>query len=195
MPGSLHDEPLGGMAGVASLASPAMTTSLMSRQLHHELWATRRLIAHCRTLAPAQLALTVPGTYGTILLTLEHIVVGNVRYLARLGVMVGDPRSLAVRGASLDEIAALHEQVVAATERLLEGGDIDGDRSVIDRLRRDPADPPLSIESWVLLTQFVHHGSDHRAHIGTILGANGLASPDLDVWAYAREIGATKELR
>ena len=42
--------------------------------------------------------------------------------------------------------------------------------------------------------QFAHHGSDHRAHVGTILGANGLEAPDLDVWAYGREIGAVRAL-
>jgi hypothetical protein len=39
----------------------------------------------------------------------------------------------------------------------------------------------------VLINQFVHHGSDHRAQIGTILGAHGLATPDLDVWTYGKE--------
>ena len=43
--------------------------------------------------------------------------------------------------------------------------------------------------------QFVHHGSDHRAHIGTILGVHGMEGPALDVWAYGREIGAIREKR
>ena len=31
-----------------------------------------------------------------------------------------------------------------------------------------------------ILTQLVMHGVEHRAHVGTILGANGIEPPDLD---------------
>jgi hypothetical protein len=41
----------------------------------------------------------------------------------------------------------------------------------------------------VIASQFIHHGSDHRAHIGSILGAHGVEPPDIDVWAYGRSIG------
>jgi uncharacterized damage-inducible protein DinB len=44
----------------------------------------------------------------------------------------------------------------------------------------------------ILLAQFIHHGSDHRAHVGTILGANGVAAPWLDVWAYGHASGEGK---
>ena len=36
----------------------------------------------------------------------------------------------------------------------------------------------------VVTPQAVHHANDHLAHVGTILGANGLSVPDIDVWAY-----------
>lgn len=166
----------------------------MLRQLRHDIWATQKLIEHCRTLTKAQLELTVPGTYGTIGATLEHIVVGELRYLARLGMTLTDAASLREHAMPLDEALSLHAKVRDAVERLFAGADFQPDRIVVDALRRDPADPPLGIESWVLVTQFAHHGSDHRAHIGTILGAHGLDAPDLDVWAYGREIGAVKAL-
>jgi hypothetical protein len=35
-----------------------------------------------------------------------------------------------------------------------------------------------------ILTQLVMHGCEHRAQIGTILGANGIEPPDLDSWAH-----------
>src|SRR2546425_10515065 len=60
-----------------------MTTPPMLRQLRHDVWATERLIAHCRQLSTAQLELTVPGTYGTIRRTLAHIVTADQRYLTR----------------------------------------------------------------------------------------------------------------
>lgn len=171
-----------------------MATPPMLRQLRHDIWATRKLIDHCRGLTPAQRQLTTPGTYGSIAATLEHIVVGELRYLSRLGITLTDAADLSEHGMGPDEIAPLHAKVSDAVERLFAGADLDLDRVVVDALRRNPADPPLGIESWVLVTQFAHHGSDHRAHVGTILGAHGLEAPTLDVWAYAREIGAVKEL-
>ena len=51
----------------------------------------------------------------------------------------------------------------------------------------------MEMFAWVPLTQFVHHGSDHRAQIGTILGANGLATPDVQVWPMAMEQNAVRK--
>jgi hypothetical protein len=39
------------------------------------------------------------------------------------------------------------------------------------------------------LTQAIHHGDVHRTHILSILGAQGLEVPDLDIWDYATSAG------
>ena len=170
-------------------------TSPMLRQMRHDVWATEKLIAHCRTLSDAQLDLTAPGTYGTIRRTLEHIVGADTRYLNRIGFPVVETPFREDHDVPLDEIAALLEKAKAGVERVFSGSQFDPDHVVVDANRRVPTDPPLEMESWMMLTQFTHHGSDHRAHIGTILGAHGLLVPELDVWAYGREIGAIREKR
>jgi uncharacterized damage-inducible protein DinB len=165
----------------------------MLRQLRHDVWATEKLIAHCRSLAPEQLELTVPGTYGTIRRTLAHIVAADERYLRRFRAL---PEPLLNDGSpdtTLDDIAAHLPHVTSALETLFAGQEFDPDRVIRDTRRRNPTDPALLITSWVLVTQFAHHGSDHRAHIGTILGAHGLPTPNLDVWAYGAENDAAKE--
>ena len=171
-----------------------MRTSLMLRALEHDIWATEKLLAHCRALSEQQLELTVPGTYGSIRKTLSHIVRGDERYLVRLGLQ-REPTLPNEDGASLDDIAAHLAAVKSKVEAIFDGTQFDPDKVVLDTLRQRPTDPPLEIESWTMLVQFTHHGSDHRAHIGTILGAHGLPVADLDVWAYGREIGAIREQR
>ena len=167
-------------------------TPPMLRQLRHDVWATERLIEHCRGLTLDQLELTVPGTYGTIRRTLAHIVAANERYLRRFRPM-REPLIDDDKGSkTLDELAAHLSGVKDAVEQLFAGKEFDPNRVIRDA-RRNPADPPLLITSWVLVTQFAHHGSDHRAHIGTILGAHGLPTPDLDVWAYGTQEDAVKE--
>ena len=159
----------------------------MLRQLQHDIWATEKLIAHCRTLTDAQLELTVPGTYGTIRRTLEHIVAADARYLLRLGVVV-EPAFREDHDVSLDEMAAILSRVKESVEKLFAGTEFDPDRWLVDT-----RSPTRELQAWMMVTQFVHHGSDHRAHIGTILGAHGLQVPELDVWHYGDEIGAMRE--
>ena len=168
-----------------------MSTPPMLRQMRHDVWATEKLIAHLRGLTTAQLDLTAPGTYGTIRRTLAHIVGGDTLYLALIGVPVVDASFDEDRLMSLDEISALLEKVKAGVERVFAGKEFDADRVVID----DRTDPPEELEAWTMATQFAHHGSDHRAHIGTILGAHGLDTPGIDVWSYGWEIGAMRQRR
>jgi uncharacterized damage-inducible protein DinB len=161
--------------------------------MRHDVWATEKLVAHCRSLTDAQLELTAPGTYGNIRRTLEHIVAADTRYLARIGFAVLDTPFREDHDVPLDEIASLLEKVKAGVERVFAGTEFDPDRIVVDARRSVPTDPPLEMEAWMMLAQLVHHGSDHRAHIGTILGAHGLQTPGLDVWAYGTQIGAIRE--
>ena len=45
----------------------------------------------------------------------------------------------------------------------------------------------------VILARLVHHGSEHRTQITTILGANGIDPPPLSAWAYGRAAGISEE--
>ena len=156
-----------------------MSTPPMLRQMRHDVWATEKLLQNCRTLRPEQLELTVPGTYGTIRKTFIHIVGADERYLSRFlttcDSMLNEDRNA---DAGLDEIGTHLPHLRDGVERLFAGSEFDPDRVIRDERRK------LMITAWVLVTQFAHHGSDHRAHIGTILGAHGLPTPEIDVWAY-----------
>jgi uncharacterized damage-inducible protein DinB len=170
-------------------------TPPMLRQLRHDVWATETLIQHCRRLRDAELDLTVPGTYGTIRRTLGHIVGAGERYLVRLlGVRLHDAPFDDDRDATLDNLAEHLGHVKNGVERLFASAEFDPDRVIFDTPLRRPTDPRFEMEAWVPLTQFVHHGSDHRAQIGTILGAHGLPTPDLQVWPYAMEFGASRKV-
>ena len=135
-----------------------MTTPPALRQMRHDVWATDRLIDRCRALREGQLDLVVPGTYGTIRRMLTHIVRADEGYLERLGILA-EPR--------IEE---------ADTITLFTQKDFDPDRRMHTR--------DVELEPWILITQFSHHGSDHRSQVCTTLSVNGLEVPELDVWAY-----------
>lgn len=63
--------------------------------------------------------------------------------------------------------------------------EVDFDRQVGDERGWSPA--------WAIPVQAIHHGNDHRTHVGTVALAHGLQAPDVDVWSYAQAEGAYSE--
>ena len=51
-----------------------MSRPLLDDAFGHHVWATARLIDACLALDPEQLGTTVPGTYGSIIETMRHLV-------------------------------------------------------------------------------------------------------------------------
>ena len=142
-------------------------------------WATLRLIDHCATLADDELSATAPGTRGSIIDTLRHIVSADHRYLRRLGVPA-DP-AWNEDEASLDLLRAAVSKQAASWQ------------AIIDRLAEiDITIPAQPDNQWpeaphsqnLMLLQAIHHGNDHRTHICTILGSMNLEVPEVDGWSY-----------
>lgn len=153
------------------------------RSTRHEVWADLKLLAFCAELSPERLAWTVPGTYGPIHNTLQHIVRAQRGYLWRL---TGEERPTTDLPLDTERLVPIRD-LIKKEERV-------GQR--IEAFLAQPFDPTRVIQmtdgtatAGVILAQFIHHGSDHRAHVGTILGANGVEPPNLDVWEYAQSIG------
>jgi uncharacterized damage-inducible protein DinB len=171
-------------------------THPMLRQMRHDVWATDKLVEHCRRLTTAQLQLSVPGTYGTVLRTLQHIVSSDEGYLVRLlGALLHEPPFRHEPDVGLDVIASHLAHVTDGVERLFASGALDGDRLIRDTPARRPEQPRFEMNAWVPLTQFVHHGNDHRAQVCTTLSAHGIEPPDLQVWPYAIDLGASREAK
>jgi uncharacterized damage-inducible protein DinB len=157
----------------------------MGRGLHdlarHNTWATAQLLAFCRGLDEPTLRATVPGTFGTIIETLRHTIDSEMSYLVRL---IGAesahpwPRDEAVGLAVLTERAA----VVATTWEHFLAGEVDSERPMEARGSNPER---YTVPAGVLITQAMHHGSEHRAQICTILGALGYEPPDVSAWGYA----------
>jgi uncharacterized damage-inducible protein DinB len=58
-----------------------MNGSLLEDAFAHHVWATLRLVDACLALGPEQLGTAVPGTYGSILETMRHLIGGDSWYL------------------------------------------------------------------------------------------------------------------
>ncbi|MGH8928392.1 MAG: DinB family protein [Acidimicrobiia bacterium] len=165
-----------------------MSTSLLEDAFAHHVWATLRLVDVCSALSPEQLATAVPGTYGSIIETLRHLVGADAGYLF---VMSGERSSLIDESQmGLPELRAAIESHGPAWSSLVRG-DLDPD-AVVVRRRADGSEThaPLGIR----LAQALHHGTDHRSQICTALTTLGVEPPAIDVWDFGEDAGRVIEV-
>ena len=163
-----------------------MSRPLLDDAFGHHIWATLQLIDACLELDPAQLQTTVPGTYGSIIDTMRHLVAGDCGYLfaltaARHHEIEEDQLDLASLRTTMEGNRPVWAALVAQ--------EIDPDADVV-RHRDDGTDSHASM--GVRLAQALHHGTDHRSQICTALTALGLEPPLIDVWDFAEQDGRIK---
>lgn len=164
----------------------------MGHELHdlarHNAWATAQLLEFCQGLDEPMLNSTVPGTYGTIIETLRHMIDSEASYLFRVtGAWSTYPwqKNEAVGLGVLAERAAL----LAFTWEQFLADDVDSER--LGESRSDKGEV-FATPAGVFITQALHHANEHRAQVCTILGAKGYEPPDVSAWGYALATGRSK---
>lgn len=163
----------------------------LSVPIEYDNWATEKLARFCAALSPEQRALTTPGTMGTIEATLIHLLGAKERYATAL--RGTPPPDDAVSEKTTTDLA----QVVARAKKLSEwftgfaSGQLDLDR-IIERRGADGNAQRLPM--GILIAQFLHHGNEHRAQLGSILGANGIEPPHYSAFNWGNELGKITEL-
>ena len=165
-----------------------MTKTLLDDAFAHHTWATLQVMDVCAGLDSEQLEATSPGTYGTILDTLRHIVSADSGYL--FAMTGGRVQPIDEEHMDLAELRKTTEGFVSEYSALL-ATELDPDRIVV-RHRQDGSEThaPLGIR----LAQVVHHGTDHRSQICTILTTLGVEPPAIDVWDFADQDGRLTEI-
>jgi uncharacterized damage-inducible protein DinB len=165
-----------------------MTASLLDDAFAHHVWATEQLIDACTDLTPEQLSTLAPGTYGSIIDTFRHLVSSDGWYLSffRDGITQVDKKT----ETSLAELrSAITGNGTAWMEVLAE--ELDPDREVVEHDNDWEVHSPVGLR----LAQAIHHGTDHRSHICTVLTTLGIAPPEIDLWAFARATDRERAVR
>jgi uncharacterized damage-inducible protein DinB len=166
-----------------------MRRTLLGDAFAHHVWATVRLADVCLTLTPEQLATAVPGTYGSILDTMRHLV-GSDSW--DLFVASGDRSSLIDKDRmGLAELRTAIESNGAAWSRLL-GQELDPD--AILREVDDDDGFERHLPMGIQLAQALHHGTDHRSQICTALTTLGVAPPAIDALVFGLQDGRVIEI-
>lgn len=153
----------------------------------HHGWATAQLLSYCQGLDETTLNATAPGTYGTVIETLRHMVDAEMSYLYRLtGAWPARPwpRDEAV---GIDVLLVRASLLAETLERFL-ADDWDDER--LGEAYGD--DQVMAVHAGVFLAQTIHHANEHRAHVCSVLGALGHEAPDVSAWGYALATGRMK---
>jgi uncharacterized damage-inducible protein DinB len=160
-----------------------MPSPLHADALGHHVWATIRVLDACSNLDDAQLATTVPGTYGSIIETLRHLVDGDVFYLDVL--REGAPEPFDKEGSDIPTLRAVMEAHDAVWQRLV-AGDLDPGADIVEYEDNGyETHAPLGIR----LAQALYHGTDHRSQVCTALTTLGIEAPPIEVWDFAARDG------
>jgi uncharacterized damage-inducible protein DinB len=165
-----------------------VSQSLVDDAFAHHLWATLRLIDACLPLTAEQLATSVPGTYGSIIQTLRHLVDGDAFYLYGL---TGDrTHGIDTEHMDLRELrSAIKTNGVAWSQLLAQHPDPDA-----ITLEQDDDGFERRATMGIRFAQALHHGTDHRSQICTALTNLGVEPPIIDVWEFGKETGRNVEV-
>lgn len=153
----------------------------------HSAWAKKRLIAACASLSADEVERPVPGSVGSIRTTLNHLVIADARYIARLD---GGPLPWLDEEAvnDLRELQKLSEETAERWQRFL-SKPVDGERIVtLD-------DGAYETHASVVIVQALHHVSIHGEQVCASLTALGIEPPDVQPWALADDTGRSRWLR
>jgi uncharacterized damage-inducible protein DinB len=148
----------------------------------HNLWANLGILKNCAGLTDEQLDATIPGTYGTIRDTLQHIARAELSYFSRIST---GQQYLFPEGAPPMTIAELTESV-----RKTGAGFIEWAPKVQagETVQIDWDGTPRDVPKTTILTQVINHATEHRAQIMTILTQLGVEPPNLDSWSHFDEL-------
>jgi uncharacterized damage-inducible protein DinB len=165
-----------------------MPRSPLADAFAHHAWATINLIDVCADLSEEQLRTTTPGVYGSILGTVQHMIASDRGYLTvypgvTLPRIDDDEPTLAEARGVIEANAPEWQRVIAELD--------DPDRILI---RHRPDDSENRSPAGIRLAQALHHGSDHRSQIATMLTVLGVEPPDLDVWEFGKQDGRVQEI-
>jgi uncharacterized damage-inducible protein DinB len=145
---------------------------------NHHLWANLKLFERCAQLSAEQLAAKIPGSYGTIYETMQHVVTSEQSYYSRIstGLPLRRPADAPplTMTEMLDSLRTTGEGLIewAPKVRAEDTVEIDWDGT------------PRDVPKTIILTQIINHATEHREQIKAILTELGIQPPDLQGWSY-----------
>ena len=156
----------------------AHSESTFTEFIRYNNWANQQVLQACQQLSEDQLAAMIPGAYGTIRDTLEHIIRGETHYLRLLtGSRPQPPFNWEARPGLADMATyaiQVGEALVDMAQRILP----------TDQVVEEDDGKQFRYQALAVFIQIINHGIEHRTNITTILNQGLHTSPAVDGWGY-----------
>ncbi len=146
--------------------------------IHYNNWANQQVLQACQNLSEEQLAVEIPGGYGTIRNTLEHIIRGETFYLKLLTDGYPKPPFQWEDRPTLPEMTGYAAEVGNALVEM--AGRILPTVEIVEK--EDGKE--FRYQALAVFIQIINHGVEHRTNITTILNQGLLTPPKVDGWGY-----------
>lgn len=141
-------------------------------------WANQQVLKACQKLSEEQLATPIPGGYGTIRGTLQHIITGEEYYLKLLTGNSPQPPFKWEANPSLidmtDYAALVGRILVEMVSHTLPS----------KRVTEEDEGKEFHYQALLVFIQIINHGVEHRTNITTILNQGMMKPPNVDGWGY-----------
>jgi uncharacterized damage-inducible protein DinB len=154
-----------------------MTTSFMGF-IQYNNWANQRLLRACQNMSEEQLATMIPGAYGTIRNTLEHIIKAETYYLSLLTGSYPQPPFKWEDRPNLTKMTTYATQVGEALVEMAQR------TQSTDLVVEEGEGEQFHYQALAVFIQIINHGVEHRTNVTTILNQGLQTPPDVDGWAY-----------
>jgi len=138
----------------------------------HNLWANQKLLDVCDALPDEVLDAQAKGTYGTVRDTLVHLVSAEAGYVRRIA-RRGEPEN-PLREGTFPGVAELKQRAQTSGEELIA---LAAKTTANETVVVDDDGQKLNIRLSTYFAQAINHGTEHRAHVCTILTQQGIEPP------------------
>jgi len=155
-------------------------SSLTSGFIRQNEWANLTLIEACRGLSEEQLDATGDGLFGSIRETWQHVISSELYYARLLGQTIETWDKEKVPWPGWDGLA---EMAGRAAEGLIAAA------ADAEERRVRSSSGKWDIDAAVVVIQAVHHGTDHRSQINTLLTTLGVEPADVSSWGWGEADG------
>jgi uncharacterized damage-inducible protein DinB len=146
--------------------------------IRYNTWANQQVMAACQNLSPSQLAVPIPGAYGSVHRTFGHMLWAEADYINRITGAGPQPPFKWEDGPSMAELSDFIAPVGQAFLHLVQHV------PPTHTVHEQEDGKTLDYLALQLFMQLVNHGIEHRTNITTYLNTLGLPVPEIDGWGY-----------
>jgi len=167
-------------------------TVALDRLLLHMAWANQKTLDHLQTLPEDSLKAFATNPEWHVAEIIHHIIDSADHYAFRISgvpalTQPGDPCIDDIN--QISDLVRLKQQAAAVDKHLLECVKLEDEQ--IEFVNSEDK----SVKRWrsTILSQAIHHATEHRAQIASALEVKGFIPmnlDDLDLWSYEIETGS-----